>query len=171
MLRKKPESVVTIPPFHLPLPHWHPGSRTDPIICLVDDRGKSTCAFGHYDSTSPTGLLQGDLWRNPWPTQFCRVKSAISRHPRLISCTPISVARSFTTPKQMFISPTLQCAIHSSSYRTLERFITVFHPSPDRCTQLTCATSSSPCSVSCTHSTLKSATTSSGACLGGRGSE
>ena len=147
---------------------------TDPDLSLQFLLLIRPCPIGTLDqgrSTSPTGLLQGDLWRNPWPTQFCRVKSAISRHPRLISCTPISVARSFTTPKRMFISPTLQCAIHSSSYRTLERFITVFHPSPDRCTQLTCATSSSPCSVSCTHSTLKSATTSSGACLGGRGSE
>ena len=29
----------------------------------------------------------------------------------------------------MFISPTLQWAIHSSSHHTLERLITVFHPS------------------------------------------
>ena len=36
-------------------------------FCLVDDRGRSTCALGHYDSTSPTGLLatpQDDLRQN-----------------------------------------------------------------------------------------------------------
>ena len=98
-------------------------------------------------------------------TRICNIKAS-----PLPSCTPISVARSFTTLKRMFIFHTLQWEIHSSLHRMLERLIIVFHPSPDRCTQLTCATSSSPCSVSRTLSTLKSATTSSGACLGGRGS-
>ena len=69
---KKPRSVVTIPPSHPPLPHWHPGSSREVRHCTKHQPCSFTLVPGGYCVYFSKGILQecSGIWLRRWSGDY-----------------------------------------------------------------------------------------------------